>query len=303
MWIHVSTERHSLAARKRNHSINFVNRQRVLEAMRSRRLTTSLEPFLGTYRIVWDSESNCDPREELFDDARLDRDPCDGLFTLTRPHYAQAWPKEPTASTGVVLRLRDSFLGTNRTASILDSSLPPLSRYSAYSTPHSASMSSLSLLAASPTSPSDDSPTSQSSLCSASSRDPSASSATRSRGFWRFDWDPSFPRLGFRFEGMDLTGPRDHALSFSEIRDDHGHPFAVLEFRPTGWEADRDGHDARRQRSAEECAKTRAARKGRACCIFVVAKRVRDRYDREGLSDAERERLGMRELPVENAGF
>ncbi|OSD06961.1 hypothetical protein PYCCODRAFT_1431146 [Trametes coccinea BRFM310] len=296
MRANVSSEVYSLGVRKGTPLKKSASRQKVLDAMSSRCVATSLEPFLGTYRIVWDSESNCDPRDVLLDDSRGDRDVCDGLLTLTRPQCAHAWPKEPTTSTGVVLRLCDSFLGTNRTASLLKSSLPPVSKSSSSlslsASLYAASASSLSLLSSPQSSPLL-SPLSQASLYSISSRD-SYQYPTTSPGFWRFDWDPSFPRLGFRFEGMDLTGPRGHALSFSDIRDDRGHPFAVLEFRPTGWDAGE--HDGRRHRSAAECVKRRAGYGARACCILVVAQRVRDRYDREGLSEAERERLGMREF-------
>ena len=52
------------------------------------------------------------------------------------------------------------------------------------------------------------------------------------------------------------------------IRDDAGHPFAMLELSPAGCAP---GADA----------------------IVVVAKRQRDQYGRVGLSDAERRRIRM----------
>ncbi|KAI8992950.1 hypothetical protein BD414DRAFT_535539 [Trametes punicea] len=298
-----------LRACKGTRSKQIISKQRVLNAMNSRRPATSLEPFLGTYRIVWDSESNFDPRDVLFDGAQGDRDPCDGLLILTRPQRAQAWPKERPPSSNVVLRLCDSFLGTDRTASQLKPSPRP--------TPISESSSSSdmrSARAASPPSPFstclESNSSLRSSLSSASSSTTSSSSTTdvsradHTRRFWRFDWDPSFPRLGFRFEGMDLTAPRGHALSFSHIRDDRGHPFAVVDLRPTGWGGGADELGERVSLGGGAESESYLGRKRDsgggdgepACYITVVAKRVVDQYSREGLSEAERERLGMVEL-------
>ncbi|KAI0373948.1 hypothetical protein BV20DRAFT_1049387 [Pilatotrama ljubarskyi] len=283
---------------------NSIKRHKVLLIMNPRCAASSLEPFLGTYRIVWDSHSNYDPREALFDnDPRGDRDPDDGLLTLTYPQRSQAWPKEPVSASSVVLRICDSFLGTDRTASQLRPSprpvlvsessaslnLPGSSPKSLLSEPHSspASSSCSSLLRPAPT-PSLASTRSFSAGSPSPSPSPSPFPSSsdqehqeHTRRFWRFDWDPSFPRLGFRFEGMDLTAARGHALSFSRIRDDAGRPFLVLDLRPTGWGAS----------DAGEWAEGRSE-----CYITVVAKRVADRYARGGLSEAERERLGMVEL-------
>ena len=50
--------------------------------------------------------------------------------------------------------------------------------------------------------------------------------------FWRFDWQAKrVPTFGFRYEGMDLTMDEGHALSFTDVVDDHGYPFAILELR------------------------------------------------------------------------
>ncbi|KAI0645788.1 hypothetical protein C8Q79DRAFT_1010695 [Trametes meyenii] len=285
-----------------------INRDKVLRIMSSRCASSSLEPFLGTYRIVWDSHSNFDPRDVLLDSAPADRDPCDGLLTLTRPQHAQGWPKEPTPSSSVVLRICDAFLGIDRTASFLKASPRPVpaasSSSSSLDTPSlspvslrsSASISRSSLLL-----PSGHSPYADSARTPASALNPSHSSSSLSiaapsfrsildaGGVWRFDWDPSFPRLGFRFEGMDLTAAHGHALSFSHIRDDRGCPFVVVDLRPAGW--GEQGSDA-----GTGPAGMRKGPDGELCSIVVVAKRVSDRYAREGLSEAERARLGMVEL-------
>ncbi|KAI0358534.1 hypothetical protein OH77DRAFT_1435104 [Trametes cingulata] len=256
--------------------------------MNPRCAASSLEPFLGTYRIVWDSHSNYDPRDVLFDDPR---DPDDGLLTLARPQRAHAWPKEPVPSpSSVVLRICDSFLGTDRTASQLKPSPRPMlvsessesvdlpgspRSLMALSSPASSSRSSLLRPALAP------------SLSSSTSQQDKDQDQTRR--FWRFDWDPAFPRLGFRFEGMDLTAPRGHALSFAQIRDDAGRPFLVLDLRPAGW-----GSSSSHSGETGDGVEGVGHRGG--TYIMVVAKRVRDRYARGGLSDAERERLGMVEL-------
>ncbi|KAI0775804.1 hypothetical protein BD413DRAFT_531723 [Trametes elegans] len=281
-------------------SSNPIKKEKVFAAMNLRSAASSIEPFLGSYRIVWDSESNYDPRDVLFED-----DLHNGLLTLTRPQRAYGWPKEPATPSSVVLRLCDSFLGTDRSASVLkpsprpihgadrslsqrrrtpslsDSPSPPLSSPPSPSPPYAA-----------PLSPHASTP----SLCSSRSSAPSRAArrtpeATRepepARRFWRFDWDPSFPRLGFRFEGMDLSAPCGHALSFARIRDDRGHPFAVLDLRATA--------------TPEARGRGRGGAVGEAAAvepryITVVAKRVPDTYAREGLSEAERARLGMVEL-------
>ncbi|KAI0335141.1 hypothetical protein GY45DRAFT_1333947 [Cubamyces sp. BRFM 1775] len=288
---------------------NTIVKERVLEIMSLRCAASSLEPFLGTYRIVWDSESNYDPRDVLF--ASPDRDPSDGLLTLSRPQHAHAWPKEPAPASSVVLRLCDSFIGTNRTASTLKASPRPMltsESTSSLGVGASSGQSTSSLLSTSPT-PSPLSPSFTSSfvppLQSRSSASSSLSTASSSRtdharSVWRFDWDPSFPRLGFRFEGMDLTAARGHTLTFSHIRDDRGHPFAVVELRPTGWDdevmEDDDGGADDDWASHRAVRRKRVFARKRQSYITVVAKRVRDQYSREGLSEAERERLGMVEL-------
>ncbi|KAH9892654.1 hypothetical protein C8Q73DRAFT_791682 [Cubamyces lactineus] len=310
-------------ARKNTRSTkNTIDKERILDIMSIRCAASSLEPFLGTYRIVWDSESNYDPRDVLFASPGPDRDPSDGLLTLRRPQHAHAWPKEPAPASSVVLRLCDSFIGTNRTASTLKPSPRPMLTSESSSSlgvggPSGQSTSSLLSSSPSPT-PSPLTPSFTSSLsfvpplqsrssASSSSLSTAASSSRtdHARSFWRFDWDPSFPRLGFRFEGMDLTAARGHTLSFSHIRDDRGHPFAVVELRPTGWDDD-DGVDNSEamddDEAEEEWASHRAVRRKRVFArkrqtyITVVAKRVQDQYSREGLSEAERERLGMVEL-------
>ncbi|KAI0663438.1 hypothetical protein C8Q70DRAFT_1050118 [Cubamyces menziesii] len=307
-------------ARKGTRSTGYytIEKARVLQTMSLRCAASSLEPFLGTYRIVWDSESNYDPRDVLF--AGPDRDPSDGLLTLSRPQHAHAWPKEPAPASSVVLRLCDSFIGTNRTASTLKPSPRPVptSESSSSLGGGAPSQSTSSLLSSSPA-PSPLSPSftssfvpplqsrssaSSSSLSTAASSSSRTGHAARTRSFWRFDWDPSFPRLGFRFEGMDLTAARGHTLSFSHIRDDHGHPFAVVELRPTGWDdSEGDGVEEVMDEEEEgEWASHRAVRRKRMFArkrqsyITVVAKRVQDQYSREGLSEGERERLGMVEL-------
>ncbi|KAI0675387.1 hypothetical protein C8Q78DRAFT_541583 [Trametes maxima] len=290
-----------------------INRHKLLRIMSARCPTASLEPFLGTYRIVWDSHSNYDPRDVLLDHARpaaADRDPCDGLLTLSRPQRAHAWPKEPTPSSPVVLTMCDAFLGIDRAASFLKASPRPVhapaptssssSSFSSLDTPSlspaslrsSASASRSSLLSPFPTpspSPSPVSrPSSSLSIAAPSLRSPLAPGA----GAWRIDWDPAFPRLGFRFEGMDLTAAHGHALSFSHIRDDRGCPFVVVDLRPAGWgEPGAEGRMGRRNDRD-----TDTDTDGEQCYIVVVAKRVPDRYAREGLSEAERVRLGMVEL-------
>ena len=238
----------------------------------------SLDALLGTYRIVWDSQTYADPREP-----GSACDPRDGVLTLSRPELPPAWPKErsvsPTASfslmgalTGphsegacahesVVLRLCDSLLRTDRVASRLD-------RAALSGPPRAASPAPprrpTSPLRSFPSSCSSSS-TSSSSSSSSSSRAPGSPAQKRRTDLWRFDWDPAFPRLGYRFEGTDASAGAGHTLSFSEMRDDAGCPFAMLELRPAA---------------------------GRAP-IVVVAKRQRDRYGREGLSDAERVRIRM----------
>ncbi|RPD57537.1 hypothetical protein L226DRAFT_532049 [Lentinus tigrinus ALCF2SS1-7] len=225
--------------------------------------TTSLEPYLGTYRIVWDSESTCEPRTPT---APHPTDLQDGVLTLTRPEHPLEWPKEPSPADGpgssVVLRLFDTLLGADRTASKLTPSA------------FSIGPSSLSALSFSPLSDSSShsSPASSSSAVSSSlSSSKALTTPTRS---WRFDWDASFPRLGFRFEGMDVTTTWGHSLAFSDLLDDAGYPFAVLELRPAGFRKDET----------------------EPYTILVLAKRQADRYGREGLTEAERERLGMRDV-------
>ncbi|OJT05592.1 hypothetical protein TRAPUB_3605 [Trametes pubescens] len=277
-----------LKSTRRTKKFSAIRRENVLAAMSPRSPTTSLEPFLGTYRIVWDSESNWDPRHTIVDPA-AERDPEDGLLVLTRPQRAQGWPREHAPSSSVVLRFCDSFLGADHTASVLKPSLHPTpTRVASDSdSPPPSDPSLLSpLSAASPSrspSSSSRSPSSASSLRSLP-RAPSTSSGNSTTPgpprFWHFAWDPSFPRLGFRHEGMDLTAPHGHALSFARVRDDRGAPFAVLDLAGAGVGA--GGGDG---------------------CITVVAKRVPDRWAREGLSRGERERLGMVELDEEGRPF
>ncbi|KAL1942810.1 hypothetical protein VTO73DRAFT_5050 [Trametes versicolor] len=254
---------------RRPRKFSAIRRENVLAAMSPRRPSSSLEPFLGTYRIVWDSESNSYPRREIF----KNNDPEDGLLELTRPKRAQAWPREHAAASSVVLRFCDSFLGADHTASHLKPALRP--------TPASASKSdsgSSSLLSPPSASPSLSRSSSRRSRpntpSTSSSRNADSSSAHDPDGpprFWQLDWDPSFPRLGFRHEGMDLTAAYGHALSFARVRDDRGFPFAVLDLRP-------------------------ASDQGGEGYITVVAKRVPDRFAREGLSEGERARLRMGEV-------
>ncbi|KAI0779463.1 hypothetical protein C8Q74DRAFT_1259050 [Fomes fomentarius] len=72
---------------------------------------------------------------------------------------------------------------------------------------------------------------------------------------------------------MDMTTAWGHSLSFTDLTDDRGFPFAVLELRPSGFlQDDRNPFT-----------------------IVVLAKRQRDRFGREGLTETERVRLGMRE--------
>ncbi|KAI0633214.1 hypothetical protein C8Q77DRAFT_1157441 [Trametes polyzona] len=293
--------------------ITPIKKENVLAAMSARSPTTTLEPFLGAYRIVWDSESNYDPRDVLFDDAGTDRDPDDGLIILTRPQRAQAWPKEPAPSSSVVLRFCDTFLGTIRTASVIKPSPRPAPVADTLPAPFSSPSSSP--LSSSPPSMYASSSRSPSSVRTGTSRSTATDEDDGTGRFWRFDWDPSFPRLGFRFEGMDLTAPHGHALSFSRIRDDRGWPFLVVDLRPTGFGSARGDGDMRvrcaRKRDADSAERRSSMLwvRGRDECgdrpgtggeprpyITVVAKRVPDRYVREGLSDAERARLGMVEL-------
>ncbi|TFK86354.1 hypothetical protein K466DRAFT_587306 [Polyporus arcularius HHB13444] len=228
--------------------------------------TTSIEPYLGTYCIVWDSESTYEPRTPTSpypDNLR------DGVLTLTRPEHPPEWPKEPSPADGsgssVVLRLFDTFLGADRTASKLTPSAFSIDPSSLSSPSSSPVLSSSSL------SP----PSSSSSTSSSSMGSPTAKPLTPTRS-WRFDWDASFPRLGFRFEGMDVSTRWGHSLAFSDLLDDSGHPFAVLELRPAGFRKD----------------------EAEPYTIFVLAKRQADRYGRVGLTDAERGRLGMRDVGV-----
>ena len=88
---------------------------------------------------------------------------------------------------------------------------------------------------------------------------------------WRFDWDQTWRPLGFRYEGMDTTAPRGHTLWFTDLRDDAGHPFLMLELCPAGEHMSSDME-----------------------AINVLAKRQSDRSGGEGLSNAERARLDMR---------
>ena len=97
---------------------------------------------------------------------------------------------------------------------------------------------------------------------SAMSRDNQLASGSR---FWRFDWKRRAPALGFRNGGTDLTMNEGHALSFTEVLDDHGFPFAVVELR-----------------GVEDVG-----------CIVVIAKRRCSTRARNCLSLTERMRLGM----------
>ena len=227
--------------------------------------TNSLEPYLGTYRIVWDSESTHEPRTPTSPHPANLRD---GVLTLTRPEHPPEWPKEPSPGEGpgssVVLRLFDTFLGADRTASKLMPSAFSISPSSFRSASPLSSSSSSSLA-----SPGSSSSSPASSLSSTAAKAPAM--PTRS---WRFDWDASFPRLGYRFEGMDVSTTWGHSLAFSDLLDDTGHPFAVLELRPAGFRKD----------------------EAEPYTILVLAKRQADRYGREGLTEAERERLGMRDV-------
>ncbi len=237
------------------------------DAVQNLLYTTSLEPFLGTYRIVWDSESAQEPRTP---NSVSPMDLREGVLTLTRPEHSQQWPKEPSPKRGngwptepelssahdsdpssVVLHIYDTFLGADRSASKLTPSVCPTR------TPTSSSASS-------------DSSSSSTTSASESSCALNRKHLTRS---WRFNWDSTFPRLGFRFEGMDMTTAWGHSLSFTDLTDDRGFPFAALELRPSGFlKDDRDPFT-----------------------IVVLAKRQRDRFGREGLTETERVRLGMRE--------
>ncbi|KAI0745918.1 hypothetical protein C8Q76DRAFT_790232 [Earliella scabrosa] len=223
--------------------------------------TTSLEPFLGTYHIVGDSKSTLEPGSPS---SPCSLDLRDGVLTLTRPEPSHSWPKEPSPKhthgwsqeqgcvpSGVVLHLYDRFLGADHSASLLTPATdvsPPSASSSSFSSSSSSSKSS---------------PTSSSSQL--------IKSGTRR---WRLNWDPSFPRLGYQYEGMDATTTWGHTLSFSEIRDDRGHPFAILELRPAG--SPKNDPDP--------------------SYITVLAKRQRDRYGREGLTEKERARLGWRDV-------
>ncbi|KAI0683284.1 hypothetical protein C8T65DRAFT_749627 [Cerioporus squamosus] len=242
--------------------------------------TTSIEPYLGTYRIVWDSESAYEPRTPTSPRPPHPADLRDGVLTLMRPEHPPEWPKEPSPSDGsgssVVLRLFDTFLGADRTASKLTPSAFSLDP-SALSSLSFSPLSSASSLSSQGSS-------SSFSSCSSSSSSPLLRSTARAAKLpvlmptrsWRFDWDASFPRLGYRFEGMDVSTTWGHSLAFSDLLDDAGHPFAVLELRPAGFRRDEP----------------------EPYTIVVLAKRQADRYGRVGLTNAERERLGMREVGV-----
>ena len=84
--------------------------------------------------------------------------------------------------------------------------------------------------------------------------------------FWRFDWQAKrVPTFGFRYEGMDLTMDEGHALSFTDVVDDHGYPFAILELRGIG----------------------------DVGCVIVMAKKRVSRWTTRRLSLTEKMRVGM----------
>ncbi|KAH9942366.1 uncharacterized protein BXZ73DRAFT_97781 [Epithele typhae] len=263
----------------------------------SRLAVISLDPYLGHYSVVWDSVSAKDPRTPGADFH-------DAVISLTRPEVPPAWPKEsspspsvapclsanfsltsprtPSTSEPVVLRVRDTQLGLYRAASRIErttsstrgSPSPPPASPSSSGSPRPGPRSSRSSSSASNSSSASGSSARSYVTASSSSRMSSSSSASTKRAprsfFFRFDWDASFPRLGFRHEGMDVSAPGGHVLAFSppDQADDAGRPFLVLELRPADPAADGEP-------------------------VVVVAKKQVDEYTQAVLSDAERERVGM----------
>ncbi|KAM5534569.1 hypothetical protein V8D89_011773 [Ganoderma adspersum] len=222
----------------------------------NRRSISSLEPYHGEYLIVWDSAHDEARREDYLSP----RYPGDGIITVGYPKPT-VWVKEeePVAPTArsfvysppeekVVVAMRDPYLGIHqgRTSTTLKPAAYSVRRSSFTIPTRRWSSDSVTLVDG---------------KLECSSRESNAGSR-----FWRFDWQAKrVPTFGLRYEGTDLTMDEGHALSFTDVVDDHGFPFAILELRGIG----------------------------DVGCVIAMAKRQVSRWTTRHLSLTEKMRVGM----------